>query len=154
MPRHATPHTDPRTRLESFGLVEGETALAGGAHDGLSQRMFAALIEARRQSQHLVCFYPIAGYGAVEGGLALGERAGLVDDQRVDLAEVLDRRGVAEQHALGRGLARGDHDRHGRGQPQRTGTGDDEDGHRVDEAVDPARLGAEEAPEEEGQQGR
>jgi hypothetical protein len=31
--------------------------------------------------------------------LALGERAGLVDDQRVDLAQHLDRLGVAKQHA-------------------------------------------------------
>jgi hypothetical protein len=35
-----------------------------------------------------------------ESRLAFGQRAGLVDDQRVDLAQALDRLGVAEQHAV------------------------------------------------------
>jgi hypothetical protein len=42
---------------------------------------------------------PGTAHGTLEGRLALGQRAGLVDDQRVDLAQVLDRRRVAEQDA-------------------------------------------------------
>jgi hypothetical protein len=41
-----------------------------------------------------------ARHRALEARPAFGQRAGLVDDQRVDLAQVLDRRGVAEQHAV------------------------------------------------------
>ena len=90
---------------------------------------------------------------ALEGRPALGQRAGLVDDQRVDLAQVLDRRGVAEQHALRRCVAGGDHDRHRRGQAERARAGDDQHRDRVDQAVDPARLRPEQAPDEERQDG-
>jgi hypothetical protein len=68
-------------------------------HDGIGQRMLAALVQARGQAQHLVGREAIGGQGTVEGRFAFGQRAGLVDDQRVDLAEVLDRRRVAEQDA-------------------------------------------------------
>ena len=66
---------------------------------------------------------------------ALGQGAGLVDDQRVDLLHPLERLGVPDQHAVLRALADADHDRHRRGQAQRTGTGDDEHGHGRDEGV-------------------
>ena len=46
------------------------------------------------------------GGDAHEPRLALGQRAGLVDDQRVDLAQHLDRLGVLEEDAHRRALAR------------------------------------------------
>ena len=77
---------------------------------------------------------------AIDRRLAFGQRAGLVDDERVDLSEVLDRRGIAEQDALRRRLAGRDHDRHRRRQSERAGAGDDQHRDGVDQAVDPARL--------------
>ena len=77
--------------------------------------------------------------------LALGERAGLVDDERVDLAHDLDGLGVPEQHAHRGALARRDHDRHRRRQAERARASDDEHRDRVDERVRHARLGADEA---------
>ena len=63
---------------------------------------------------------------ALEAGPPFGQSAGLVDDQRVDLAQVLDRRRVAEQDAAQRALAGGHHDRHRRGEAQRARAGDDQ----------------------------
>ena len=57
---------------------------------------------------------------------ALGQRAGLVDDQRVDMGEALQRLGVLDQHAGLRAAAGRRHDRHRRRQAQRAGTGDDQ----------------------------
>ncbi|MND93624.1 hypothetical protein D3C80_858160 [compost metagenome] len=83
---------------------------------------------------------------------ALGEGAGLVDDQRVDLAEVLDSTGVSEEHATAGSLPGSDHDRHGSGQAERAGAGNDQDRDRIDQAEDPARLRSEKPPAEEGDQ--
>ena len=76
-----------------------------------------------------------------ERGLALGQRAGLVDDDRVDLLQHFQRLGVAEQHAQLRAAAGADHDRHRRGEAERARARDDEHGDRVDERVRQARLG-------------
>ncbi len=78
--------------------------------------------------------------------LALGQGAGLVDDERVDLLHVLERFGVLDEHAGLRAAADADHDRHRRGEAERAGTGDDEHRDRGDEAVGEARLGAPDAP--------
>ena len=102
--------------------------------------MLAALVQARRQPRHFGLGKTRCRYRAVEARLAFRQRAGLVDDQRVDLAEVLDCRGVAEHHALRGRLARRDHDRHRRHQAQCARASDDEHCHGVDQAVDPARL--------------
>ena len=93
-----------RARFEFLRLVELETALVGRADDRLRQRVLAALVEARGKTKHFV--FGVAGrrHDPVERRLAFGQRAGLVDDQRVDLAEVLDRGRVAEEDALRRAL--------------------------------------------------
>jgi hypothetical protein len=92
---------------------------------------------------------PGAASDAFEGRPPFGQRAGLVDDQRVHLAQPLDGRRVAEQDALGRRLAGGDHDRHRRRQPEGAGAGDDQHRDAVDQAEDPALLATEKAPGEE-----
>jgi hypothetical protein len=52
---------------------------------------------------------------------AFGQGSGLVDDEGVDLAQILDRRGIAEQHAVRGAPTRRDHDGHGCGQTQGAG---------------------------------
>ena len=134
-------HADARARVELLGLVEGQVLLPRRSDDGGGQRVLAALVETGRQAQHLVFGEARGADRALERRPALGQRAGLVDDQGVDLAQVLDRGGVAEQHAIRRAAAGGDHDRHRRGQAERTGAGDDQHRHRIDQAVDPAGSG-------------
>ena len=76
-----------------------------------------------------------------ERGLALGERAGLVDDQRVHLLHDLQRLGVLDQHAGLGAAADADHDRHRRGQAQGARAGDDQHRDRVDQGVGQRGVG-------------
>ena len=78
--------------------------------------------------------------------LAFGQRAGLVDHQRVDLFHALERLGVLDQHACLRAAADADHDRHRRGKPERAGAGDDQHAHRRHQAEGKARLRPERRP--------
>ena len=86
-------------------------------------------------------------------GLALGQRAGLVHNQCVDGAQLLDRRRIAEQHTGGGRFAGCHHDGHGCCQAKRTGTGDDQYRDGIDQRIHPAGIGAEETPDEKGEQG-
>ena len=83
--------------------------------------------------------------------LALGERAGLVEHDRPDRAEPLERLGVAEEDAVLGALARADHDRGRRGEPEGAGAGDDQDGDRVEERQVERGLGPEGEPGDERQ---
>ena len=81
--------------------------------------------------------------------LALGQRAGLVDDQRVDLLHPLQRLGDLDQHAGRRALADADHDRHRRREAERAGAGDDQHGHRGDQGVGERGAGSPDRPGDE-----
>ena len=89
---------------------------------------------------------PGAARNGDDARLAFGQRAGLVDDQRVDLLQPLQRLGVLDQHARLRAAPDADHDRHRRRQPERAGAGDDQHRHRGHQSVGEARLGTEQSP--------
>ncbi len=59
---------------------------------------------------------------------ALGERAGLVEQHGVDAAEPLERVGVLDEDARARGAQQRDGDGERHREPERAGTGDDEQG--------------------------
>ena len=85
-----------------------------------------------------------------ELGLADGQRAGLIDDERVDLREGLERLGVPDQHAgLGAAAGRG-HDRDRRREAERAGTGDDQHRDRRDQRVGQRRRRPPDRPGDEG----
>ena len=94
----------------------------------------------------------VRGHDRHDFRLAFGQRAGLVDDQRVDLLHALQRLGILDQHAGLRAAADADHDRHRRRQAQRAGAGDDQHAHRRDQAVGEARLRPERRPGGKGNQ--
>ena len=87
-------------------------------------------------------------------GPAERERAGLVDDERIDVAHALDRFGVAKQDARARTLAHRDGHRDRRCQAHRARAGDDEHGDRVEKRIGRRRLGAEEPPHDSRQRPR
>ena len=75
--------------------------------------MLTALIEAGSKAQHLLGCEAGGRYHAVKDGPPFGQRAGFVDNQRVNLAKILNSRRVAEKNTLCCGTAGCDHDRHG-----------------------------------------
>ena len=86
---------------------------------------------------------------AGDGGLALGQGAGLVEEHRVDLAHGLQGEAVLDQDAAAGGALGGDgHDQRDR-QTQRMGAGDDEDS---DGANDRVVGEPEERPDDGGDQ--
>ena len=72
----------------------------GGLDDGGGQRMLAAALDAGREAP-APCFIE-TGAGTMRDHfrLAFGQRAGLVDDQRVDLFDPLQRLGIPDQNAF------------------------------------------------------
>ena len=77
-------------------------ALLRGRQDRRGERMLAAALEAGRQPQDLRLGQAAQAFDRGDGRLADGERAGLVDHQRVDLLQPLQRLGVADQDARAR----------------------------------------------------
>ena len=97
-------------------IAVGQRVFASGSRLAGSRRTSASPISADRHERR-------------ESGPAFGQRAGLVDDQCVDRFEPLERFGVLNEHAGRRASTRADHDRHRRGEPERTRAGDDQHGH-------------------------
>ena len=85
---------------------------------------------------------------------AFGERAGLIDHERVDLLQRSSASAflISTPACAPRPIA--DHDRHRRGEPEGARAGDDQHRDGVDECVGEARLGPHERPDDEGQQSR
>src|SRR3954463_6337712 len=79
-------------------------------------------------------------------GPALRQRACLVDHERVDLLHALERFGVLDQHAGLGAASDADHDRHRRRQPERAGTGNDQNRNGSHQAVGITRFRAEHRP--------
>ena len=114
------------------------------------ERMLAGALDACGQPQHFVLVEARRGDDRRHRRLAFGQRAGLVDDQRVDLLHALQRLGILDQHADFGAAADADHDRHRRGEPERAGAGDDQHADGGDQAIGEARLRPEHRPGGEG----
>ncbi len=89
---------------------------------------------------------------------AFGQRAGLVEDQRIHAFEGFQHGGIAHQYARRGRPAGAGHDRHWGRQAERTGTGDDQDGHRAQYGMAKARFRSPDHPggkcEDRGQHDR
>ena len=86
-------------RFEALGIDQRQSALFGPTDDGRGERMLAAAFKTGGQPQHTRVVHAVHGLHADQLRLADRERAGLVDDQRVDFAHHLDRLGVLEEDA-------------------------------------------------------
>ena len=150
---HLAAHPDAGGRLEALRRLQCQATMAGFRDDRVGQRVLAALVEAGRQVQHLLLSETFGRECCMECRTSLGQGSGLVHDQGVDLAQVLDRFGIAEQHAFPGGTAGRHHDRHRRGQPQRAGAGDDQDRDRVEHRERPRRLRSKQPPHDKGGNG-
>ena len=144
----------PRVRGEVFRLGQLDLPLPRTCHDRRRERMLAPALQARGKTQQGGLVPAFSGHHRNDLGLSLGQRAGLVHDQRVHLAHDLDGLGVLEQHAGRRAFARSHHDGHRRRQAQRARTRDDQHSHGVDQGVGQAGLGADQCPYGERDDGR
>ena len=152
IPHHHRPAVDlpldalPGVGLEMFQPSPPRAPFPGGRGNRRGQRVLAGDFDAGGQPEHLPFVLARHRHDRDHAWLSLGERAGLVDDERVDAFQNLERLGILDQHA-GRGAAaRADHDRHRRRQPERARAGDDQHGDGIDQRVSQARLRAEECP--------
>ena len=149
--------TPPPATLEEVRRRRRARAAASRrlAHDRVGERVLRAALGGGDEGEDLVLGGRAVGADDVgDAGLALGERAGLVEDHGLDRAEPLERLGVAEQHAVLGALSGADHDRGGRGETERARAGDDQDGDRVEQRQVERGLRAEGEPDDERQRGQ
>ncbi|OIQ69916.1 hypothetical protein GALL_484770 [mine drainage metagenome] len=146
--------TDPLAghRLEIRRIAQCQALGLGALDDGLGKGMFRRFLQRRGKGQDRILALLAERLGVGQLWLALGQRAGLVDDQRVNPCHPLQRLGVLDQHTRLRTAPGGGRNRNRSCQPQSTGTGDDQDRDRSGNRVEKGRLGAEEEPANEGQQ--
>jgi hypothetical protein len=126
----------------------GDVAGVGVIHDRFRQRMLGFPLQRDREGESLEV---VAADGDVVGDLRLplGEGAGLVEHDRVDVGGGFDPGGVLEQHAPFRAEPGADHDRRRGREAERVGAGDDDDG---DSEQDRHRdCSAGEQPHQEGE---
>ena len=100
-----------------------------------------------RQGQDLVLRRALDGDDAGQRRLALRERAGLVEDDDVELARPLEGEAVLHEQAVARAERGADGDDQRDGQAQRVRAGDDEHGGRAHEGL---RRLTDDEPDEEG----
>ena len=108
--------------------------------NGCGERMFAHMFETRGQAQQRGRVNSWLGLDRHELGLALGERAGLVHDDRRHLLEHFERLGIPNQHAAFGAAAGTDHDRHRRRETERAGARDDQDRDGIHQGMRQSRL--------------
>ena len=122
---------------ERLDRRQAQLGVLGGAQDGGGQRVLAAGFQAGGQRQRL--FAVVGGQGDDFGQLraAFGEGAGFVHRQHGQPAGVLQRGGVAKQHAMAGAQADAHHHRRRGGQAQRARAGNHQHRHRLHDGAFP-----------------
>ena len=141
----------PATERKSVGVGDGELPGLGGlAHDGVGERVLRAALGGGDEGEDLLLGERALGTDDVgDAGLALGEGAGLVEDDGLHRPQPLERLGVAEQDPVLGALAGTDHDRGRRREAERARARDDQDGDRVEQREVERGLGPEREPDHE-----
>src|SRR5262245_19111207 len=103
---HAPAYANARPGLKGLRFRKREPAPTAFRHDSLRERMLAAGIEAGREAQQLRLVVAFRRRRGTECRASFRECAGLVDDERIDLAQLFDGLRVAEQDSGRRGASR------------------------------------------------
>ena len=112
--------------LEVFGIRQLDATFSRTLDDRLGERVLRAFFKGSGERKQIILIDAVRRDDVGQLRPAFGQGAGLVDDQRIDRSEVLQRRGFLDQYAgMGTAPGRG-HDRHRRGEAERTGAGDDQ----------------------------
>ncbi len=111
-----------------------QSALLGAGADGLGERVARVALDGGRQGEDLVLGEAGAGVDVGDDGAAVGERAGLVEHDRLHLRRVLEHARVLHDDAAARRQRDRADDGHRHADEQRARGGHDDDGeetHRV-----------------------
>ncbi len=134
-----------------------QPARFGFGHDGVRQGMLGVALGAggdlRAGAPRRAAGHQRERYEVGHRWLALGQRAGLVEDDRLDTRGLLQRGRVLDQDAVARADACAHGHRGWRGEAQRVGAGDDDGGDGEGEREE-RRLVNDEEPDQERQQPR
>ena len=121
-----------------------------GSKNGCGQRMFAFLFQAGNRLQKLGLVKALGRDDGSDSRLSLGERSGLIHDQRVYFFHHLQGFGIAHQDAFAGTASRTHHDGHRRRQAESTGTGNDEHSNGIDQRMRIPGLWPNQRPDHEG----
>ena len=106
------------------GLIVGQPATLQLVEHGLGEGVTAPGLSSASQAEQFVLGDTCSDKNVGDARLAFGQRASLVEDDRLDLGGLLQRHRLLEQHAAFGGHVGGDHHGRGRCQAERIGAGD------------------------------
>ena len=134
----------PAGRGESKSATSGivRPACSAASTMARAERVLGGTFDAGGEAQQLVGVDAGGGHDRGDGRPALGQRAGLVDDEGVDLLHPFECLGVLDQHTEPAPRPTPTMIDIGRGQAERARAGDDQDGDGDDQRVgEPRRRG-------------
>src|SRR5207302_1716806 len=145
---HASFRSAARSCAELADFGKFDSLLFCRIHDGARQWMLACSFHARCEPQQsfLAEAPSFENTYRSDAGLAFGERARLIHDQRVDFGERFKSFSVAYQHTRMHAAANGNHNGHRGRKAKRAWACDDEHGHSSDKRGRKTRLWAEQDP--------
>src|SRR2546430_16776104 len=115
--------------------------------------MLASSLHARGKPQQTILTKPASFENTYrsDSGLAFRERAGLINDERVNFGESLESFGVSDEDPGVRAAANRDHDGHWRSKAERTRASNNEHRHGRDQRMCKTRLWPKKEPAEKRQ---
>ena len=126
-------HATARHCCEVFGFQQSQVLSRRHGHYRTGQGMLAAALYTRGPGQGQNLILPRCHHMAHQSGLSYGERARFVKGHGLHLVGPFQGLDILDQDAVFGRHARSRHDGHGCGQTQRTGAGDHQHRHRMDQ---------------------
>jgi len=135
------------------GFLNREPALLSSIHHGSGERMFACTLKTGCQRQNFLLSVPASRHNVHNPRPSLGERPGLIDDERINLFHMLERFGRLDENASTSPLPYAHHDRHRCRQTKRARARNDDDRNRSDKRITQCRRRSPNCPADEGERG-
>ncbi|MNE00361.1 hypothetical protein D3C80_927690 [compost metagenome] len=151
--RDDTRHTLAGDGGEVFGAGDAQAARGGGRDQGAGHRVFRLAFDGGNQGQDVILVKAVGHAQVGQFGAAGGQGAGLVEGDDLDPLQGLQGLALAEQDAQLGGAAHADHDGGRSGQTHGAGAGDDQHRDSGDQGHAERRIGREQIPDGEGQDG-
>ena len=145
------PDSLPLGRAKVLRFGEGDALFGSILHDGIGQRMLRTLFHRCCQRNQLVGSEAVQGQHIGHPGSALGDGAGLIQNDGVHQVGGFQALGALDEDAVFSALSGAHHDCHRGGQPQRTGAGDHQ--HRNADGEGKVKALPQQQPHDGGNQG-